>query len=418
MSPRIVAFSDVESAYDDPDRVARLAGTVRSLDDDRTLVVDAGDSTALGALAFATERGRGQARPFVDRVAPDVHVPGNHDFDPGRDWLAAFTRETDGAWLAANARTGTGAASPTDADWVPEPFVASTTVSLDGERVAVIGVAHPETDRLTDTGDVTFVDPVPVAQSVAADATAEYVVIASHGGRHDRRLARETDADLVLGGHSHDACLETVAGTPLARTAAGGHRVVVADLAGDVRFREADGPEDGQIRATYRERHEHAGLSGRIDTTDAMDELRVARRVARAYRRQADADCAVVLEASVRRGLSGPVTRADALGVVPFGSTLQTVTVRGLDCRDALAQAADGPLDDTHGRAIWAGSDPERGTIRGDTPSESATYEVAMMSYTTDSGLLPGVTADRVTADHGPQHEAWLADLRAHGVRE
>lgn len=407
---RIVAVSDVESAYDDPTLIGRLAGTIRAASDDRTLVIDAGDSTALGALAFATDAGREQARPFFERVSADVHVPGNHDFDPGPEWLAEFAAETPGRWLAANARTEESSAVE---------FEAVHTAEVAGETVAVIGVAHPETAQLTSTGSVAFTDPVPVVRRLAGDLDADSLVVASHGGRHDRRIAQETSVELVVGGHSHEPIAETVAGTPLVRTDAGGETVAVAEL-GDSptveRRSVTRGPTDEAVRATYRERQESAGLAEPVTTVGELSAQRVARRVAGAYRRAGDADAGVVTVASVRRGLAGQLTEGDLLGVVPFGSTLQTLRVPGDDLRDALAVSAEGPLDDTHGRAVWDGAQPEAGTVGGEPIDSNASYRVAMMSYTAGAGLLPGVTPERVVADHGPQHEAWLDDVRAYGV--
>jgi len=92
MALRILHYSDVENAYDDPERVGRLAGTIDAHRDDRTVVVGTGDDTAPGVLALRTE-GR-QALDFFRAVAPDVETFGNHDFDFGTDSLREIVAES------------------------------------------------------------------------------------------------------------------------------------------------------------------------------------------------------------------------------------------------------------------------------------------------------------------------------------
>lgn len=76
---RLLGYSDLESLYDDPDRVGAFASLVERRRDERTLVVGAGDNTALGTLALLTDEGRAQARPFFEAVEPAADTFGNHD---------------------------------------------------------------------------------------------------------------------------------------------------------------------------------------------------------------------------------------------------------------------------------------------------------------------------------------------------
>ncbi len=55
MTLRILHYSDIENAYDDPDRIGRLAGCINANRDQRTLVVGTGDNTAPGVLSLVTE---------------------------------------------------------------------------------------------------------------------------------------------------------------------------------------------------------------------------------------------------------------------------------------------------------------------------------------------------------------------------
>lgn len=68
MVPRLLHYSDLENAYDDPERVGRLAGLVRSLREDDALVCGTGDNTSPGVLALVT-RGE-QALDFFGVTDP------------------------------------------------------------------------------------------------------------------------------------------------------------------------------------------------------------------------------------------------------------------------------------------------------------------------------------------------------------
>lgn len=389
--PRIIAFNDVETAFDDPDRLGRLAGAIRQRSDGATLLLDAGDSTALGALAFVTERGRGQAMAFHDAVAPDGHVPGNHDFDHGPDWLAEFAAATPGTWLAANAS-------------YEDAFENSTVRRVGGVEVAVVGVTHPETATFCAAAeDVTFTDPVEaVERALDAVGPVDYRVVLSHCGQLDRGIASKTDADVVVGGHDHARAIERIDGTLVCRTAGKGRELLEVTLGDPPEasvVATATATPDAGVRREYRDRSATAGLDDHVATLADLNRTATAELVAGAYRVGANADAGLVFEASVREPLGGAVTTGDVIGTVPFGSELVTVELPGERLRELLADSHE-PVDDTHGRGIWAGVDGDGGAVDGDDDCR-----VAMMSYVPSSGALPGVDRSRIVATHGPQHE-------------
>jgi hypothetical protein len=58
VAPHLLHYSDVENAYDHPERVGRLAGLVDERRHDRTLVFGTGDDTSPGVLPLVTSGSR------------------------------------------------------------------------------------------------------------------------------------------------------------------------------------------------------------------------------------------------------------------------------------------------------------------------------------------------------------------------
>ena len=354
---RLVQYSDVENAHDDPERIGRLAGTIRSLDGDRTLVCGTGDDLAPGVLPLVS---RGEiALSFFAAVSPAVETLGNHDFDFGPDRTAELIDRSPQRWLSANVRR----------DGEPFPGVEPWGIErVGGERVGFFGLTDPTTPTIGGPEDgVRFSDPIPAARR-AIDALRErrvdHVVALSHLGRGDDRLAAACDVDVILGGHVHSERVERVEGTILTRPGNGGETVLDIDLSeGTVsRHDVADGPVDAELAAAYRDRLAAAGLDevvGRVEEPIRRGqraafggESRIGNFVADAYRwaaeRAVGADPPVVgLQNSggIRTGppLSGAVTTADLVGVVPFDEPLIVADLAGEELRAVLSEGGDTP---------------------------------------------------------------------------
>ncbi|WP_299237142.1 bifunctional metallophosphatase/5'-nucleotidase [Natronomonas sp.] len=354
---RLVQYSDVENAHDDPERIGRLAGTIRSLDDDRTLVCGTGDDLAPGVLPLVS---RGEiALSFFSAVSPAVETLGNHDFDFGPDRTAELIDRSPQRWLSANVRRD-GEAFCGVEPWRIE--------RVGGERVGFFGLTDPTTPTIGGPEDgVRFSDPIPAARRAIdqlRERRVDHVVALSHLGRGDDRLAAACDVDVILGGHVHSERVERIEGTVLTRPGNGGETVLEVDLSeGTVsRHDVADGPIDADLAAAYRDRLAAAGLDevvGRVDEPihrgkpEAFGgESRIGNFVADAYRwaaeRAVGADPPVVgLQNSggIRTGppLSGSVTTADLVGVVPFDEPLVVADLAGDELRSVLSEGGDTP---------------------------------------------------------------------------
>jgi 2',3'-cyclic-nucleotide 2'-phosphodiesterase (5'-nucleotidase family) len=365
---------------------------------------------------------------------------GNHDFDFGTGRLLDLAAASEPTWLTVNV-------SRADGDGLETDGVRATAIrEIAGTRVGLFGVTTPLT---AETGDrvagLEFADPVGTGAAAAAalrDRGVDRVVALSHLGRGDADLARAADVDVILGGHRHAARTDRIDGTLLTRPGAGGTAVVEVDLDGPTATRH---PVDGAplldaVAEALRGRTAAEGLDetlarveppvARDDATTFGGECRVGNFVADAYRTAVDADVGLANAGGIRDGpaLSGAVSRADVLGLVPFEEPLVVAEISGTRLRTALAQGAgrDPAADPGRWHAHLSGAsvrvDPRTGAVAslrvGDEPVvDDARYEVALTDYLLGTDAEFPALAERHRVREGPvQHEALLAHAAAGGL--
>ncbi|MFW5963402.1 MAG: bifunctional metallophosphatase/5'-nucleotidase [Natronomonas sp.] len=403
---RLLHYSDIENAHDDPEVVGRLAGLVDALRDDETLVCGTGDNIAPGVLPLVT---RGEiALEFFAAVSPTVSTFGNHDFDFGARRAAELVERSPQQWLSANVYDD------------GERFAgveAATIREVDGVRVGFLGVTDPTTPSANpEATQLTFTDPVVATRAAARELRAdgaEYVVVCSHLGRGDERLAAACDVDVILGGHVHSERIERVAGTLLTRPGTGGEVLLEVELPTleVTRHVVADAPLDEELTARYRRRLDEAGLDTVVATVDEpirrtereafRGESRVGNFVADAYRwaaeRELDATERVVgLQNSggIRTGpsLANDVTVADLVSLVPFEEPVVVLECSGSELLDVFREAADTPgfgeSDWWHAhvsgaRLVYDYNDDEliEAQVGGETIDHTARYALATTEF-------------------------------------
>jgi 2',3'-cyclic-nucleotide 2'-phosphodiesterase (5'-nucleotidase family) len=432
---RLLHYSDLENVYDDPERVARLAGVLDEHDDGKTVVVGTGDNLAPGVLSLVTRGGCG--RPFFEAVGAAIETFGNHDFDYGLDRAAELVGESPQQWVSANVgfdgdRFGTESGV--------KPYLVR---EIDETTVGFIGVTDPATTEMTPAAaDLNVTDPVTAVQEAVADLrpAVEYVCVCSHCGALDERIARACDVDVVLGGHVHDERIVRIAGTLCTRPNAGGHRICEVDLdADEARFRPtASGSVDGEVEAIYEELVGTAGLNEVVGTvadpiertreTRLGGECRAGNFVADAYRWIGETDCGLHNAGGLRDGpaLAGEIRVADLVSLVPFDERVVVAELTGRELVSVLEEA------DTarHGRRGWyahlSGIDVDYDTkgrtvldcrIDGESIDPGESYTLATSAYllATDHEfptLAP--TTHRETLD--VQWEVLAAYVRTAGI--
>ena len=418
MAVHILQYSDVETALDEPERCGALAGTIHALAGEETIVAGSGDNTAPGALSLATDGHA--ALTFFDAVDPAVDTFGNHDFDFGPENARELAGSSPQTWLCANATTSSGR-------FAPEVSQPSTLVETDEATIGFIGVSHPKTSVINPAAaGVEFSDPVEAVTEEVRTFEAQavdHVVVVSHCGRDDKRIARETDVDAILGGHVHDVYQETVAGTTIVRPGRAGRYVSEVILDGGIPSASIhevdDGYVDDSLVEALRQKRAENGLDevvthvevpiSRTEEAATSAGSRIGHLLTDALRWRTEADVAISPPGTIRSGdpLAGDVTVADLLGMAPYRDELTTVDIRGDRLRDAFVAVPTGYHDDAYpnrycshvsgAHLVW---DDEAGelldaSVGGESLDPSRWYTVAVADYL--------VETDHVNDAFGPE---------------
>ncbi|WP_267639969.1 bifunctional metallophosphatase/5'-nucleotidase [Haloarchaeobius amylolyticus] len=440
MSPRLLHYSDVENAYDDPERIGRLAGTIRERDGDDALVVGTGDNTAPGVLALVNE-GR-QALDFFAAIDTDLETFGNHDFDFGADATVDLVADSPQTWLTANVRqNGDRFAAAHTESW--------TIREVDGARIGFFGVTDPRTPSINPAATgLHFTDPIAAAEEAVADLRAEgvdHVVAVSHLGSDDEELAVSVDVDCILGGHVHSMVEERIDDTLLVRPGVNGGAIFEVELGPDgasaTRHDPTEGPLDESVADALRTRMDEADLTEVVAVVEDpiprshaaafRGESRIGNFVADAYRWATDADVGLQNSGGIREGdeLVGEVTIGDLISVVPFKEPVTVAELTGAELLDTLRQAsganvAFGEPDWWHAHlsgahVTWDRQTHElvRATVDGDPIDPERTYTLATTDYLfhTDHEF-PALDDQHRAGTYDIQYEVLAAYARECGV--
>ena len=115
---------------------------------------------------------------LTNAIRPDIFVPGNHEFDFGK---AVFRKRM------AEAKFPVFAANMTEADGRPLAGIKDRDiVSFDDIRIGLIGAAHDNTPRMSNSEDLQF---LPTVATMKAQAEAlrrdgvDLVVVVMHADR-------------------------------------------------------------------------------------------------------------------------------------------------------------------------------------------------------------------------------------------
>ena len=449
---RLIHYSDVENVFDSPERAARLAGRIRDLDGPDAAVVGTGDTTAPGVLSLVS-RGR-QTLDFYAATDTVLDTFGNHEFDYGPDALRELIDDAPAGYVSANVRDEAGDPFGRDLGVVPW-----TTRTVGGKTVGFVGLTDPATDSLNPmAASLSFDDPVAAAREAIADLRngageptdsggdgPDRVVVLSHLGGGDDELARELDADAILGGHVHSRRNDHTDGTLIVRPGVNGKAVAEVDLSGDratATFHERDGATPvPELRERLTNRMDRADLDevvGRVAdpigrTGDVVHggECRVGNFVADAFRWTHDADVGLSNAGGLRQGdpFEGAVTKADLISLIPFEEPVVLVSVTGSELlavfREMAAPDIDFGEDDwwhghvSNARVVWNAADERvvAASVGGEPVDPDARYTVGTSEYLLHSDHeFPTLTERHRIGEAGIQYEVLADYARERGI--
>lgn len=368
----LVLTNDVYKMNEDSGRggLPRLATVVKAERARSPDVIFAhGGDTLSPSLMSGFDQGEHMIELF-NALPPDVFVPGNHEFDFGREIYRRRTQQAQFPVLAANLRDSGGKTLPAHRD----------TLLLDraGVKVGIVGATLDTTPAVSASGDLRFSSTLEV---VAAQAQAlrgqgaDLVVAVIHATRETARdLLRARSVDVILQGHNHDLHIEYDGRVSLTESGQDADYVTCIDL--DLSVSMAEGRRVVRWRPNYRVidtkdvtpdpdmlarvRVYEAELSRELDVpiaTLAMPldsttgkvrsmETSIGDLVADALRHQNGADVALINAGSIRGNriheAGAKLTRRDVLSELPFGNKSFVTMVTGAALKQALENGFSG----------------------------------------------------------------------------
>ena len=310
-------------------------------------------------------------------AAPDIFVPGNHEFDHSKDNYLKLVGESKYPYFAANLRGPGNTVLPKHKD--------RAMFELGGLKVGVFGVALQMTPQMANSGDLVFsseMDTVRAQAKALRDEGADLVVAVTHTDfATDLAIMRSRAADVLLTGHDHDLRVVYDNRVVMVESGEEGEYVTAIDILADVttrdgkrvvswkpQFRVIDSatvtpdPETLAIVKKYE-----AELSKELDieigstaveldsrsATVRSQEAIVGNLIADAIRDVTGAQIGIANGGGIRGNKVYPagskLTRRDILTELPFGNTTVLVEISGAQVKEAFENGVS-QIDNRAGR--------------------------------------------------------------------
>jgi 5'-nucleotidase / UDP-sugar diphosphatase len=344
--------------------MARLAAIVKAerAKSANVLFAHAGD-----AFSPSLQSGFDHGAHMVDLlndIAPDIFVPGNHEFDFGRQTFMERVGEAKFPIYAANLGQPGGGQ--------PAPIKASDIVERGGVRIGIVGSCLETTASLSSPGDLSFAPSFETVRDQAKslrDKGADFIVAVVHTDRTtDFRMLDAHLVDLILTGHDHDLRTVYDGKTAMAESGEDAEYVVAVDIVMALKvdgakrtlswwpeFRIIDtkgvtpDPDMAKRVKAYEDELSKeldvtvATLGAELDSRSAMvrsQETAIGDLVADAIRSSTGADAALTNGGGIRANKQYPagaaLTRRDILSELPFGNRTVVTEITGAALRKAL----------------------------------------------------------------------------------
>jgi 5'-nucleotidase / UDP-sugar diphosphatase len=427
--------------------MARFAAVVKAeraralAEDSHLICVHAGD-TLSPSLLSSFDQGAHMIDLFND-LELDAFVPGNHEFDFGKEVYFDRMRQAHFPVLAANLRDATGMKLPRHEDQILIP--------AGNLRLAFIGAAFEGTAIASRPGYLIFSPTIPLVLANAERARAagaDLVIAIVHADKATGAALMNSHAvDFVLSGHNHDLHIDFDGRTALMESEQDANYVTVADI--DVtpnrggpdrslswwpNFRVIDTAKVNPDPATLAKVQMYsAGLNRLFDVeiatlaagldsrTEALrtGECAIGDLVADAIRSAGAAEIAIINGGSIRGNRVYPagtrLTKRDILDELPFGNKTMATKISGKAILDALENGfsqigrPSGRFPQVSGLVVVANPGALPGgrvttvLINGEALDLGREYKLATNDYMASGGDGYGMLAGKthVSADSG-----------------
>lgn len=299
-----------------------------------------------------------------NKMGIDVFVPGNHEFDFGKENYLKLTAAQTYPTFAANLRDAAGAALPGHKD--------SAVFELGPVKVGVIGATFDPTPQLSNPGDLKFSSTMEALRREARTLKsqgADIIVGVVHADRAtDLAIVRSRVVDILLTGHDHDLAIAYDGKVVMVESNEEGNYVTAIDVAvtvtgeGQARrvawtptFRVNDSraaTPDAEVAAIVRSLEgelskeldiDVATLASPLDSRTGIirtQESAIGNLIADAIRASTGAQLAITnaggIRANKQYAAGQKLTRRDVLSELPFGNATVMVEITGKDVKDAL----------------------------------------------------------------------------------
>jgi 2',3'-cyclic-nucleotide 2'-phosphodiesterase (5'-nucleotidase family) len=343
---------------------ARLAAVVKAerAKGGHVIFAHAGD-TLSPSLMSGLDRGA-HIIALTNMIAPDIFVPGNHEFDFGKATFLQRMGEARFPLYGANLRGSDGAPLPN--------FKDRAVVTLDGVRIGLTGTTYDDTPRTSSPEDLRFLPTVATTKEQAEllrREGADFVIAVSHASRaQDYGIFATRTVDLLLSGHDHDLFINYDGRNAMVESSYDAHYVTAIDVTIEVKlqngrrsvtwwpqFRMIDtatvtpDPEVAAVVAKYEQELSKeldvpigtaaVELDSRVATVRTR-EAAIGNLVADAIRAAARAEVAVTNGGGIRGSRiyapGTPITRRDILAELPFDNRIVTIEVSGAALKQAM----------------------------------------------------------------------------------
>ncbi len=301
---------------------------------------------------------------LLNVAPPEVFVPGNHEFDFGKEIYFTRLAQAQFPTFAANMRAADGTVLPGHQD--------RKIIEMNRIRLGFFGLALAATPLMSSPGDIVFGDEMETVRTqtqALRQEGADLVVCVAHTAfARDLEIARSHLVDVLLTGHDHDLRVSYDSKAVMVESGEEGQFVTAIDLTCAVAekegkrvvtwwpdFRVIDSasvtPDPEALAIVHRYEGELAKqldvdlakVEAPLDSRSSLvrtQETAIGNLIGDAIRASTGADIAIVNGGGIRGNKQYPVgaqfTRRDVLTELPFGNSTVMVEISGADIKAAL----------------------------------------------------------------------------------